>query len=87
MSVAETDPVRGKESTLNLDVYGRSCADDDPVWVGAYLHTNQYLEGPTLQVVLNRQRRRRESPAKVGRGGLSRREWRRKQAAERTQRE
>jgi len=34
-----------------------------------------------LQVALNRQRRRRESPLKAGRGGLSRREWRRRQSA------
>jgi len=72
------DPIPGKQSTLNLDTYGRSCADDDPVWVGDYLHTNGYMPGVRLQLALNRARRRRESPVKVGRGGLSRREWRKR---------
>jgi len=76
-----TQPVRGKESRLNLGVYGRSCADDDLEWVGDYLHTNEYMPGPRLQAALNRKRRRRESPGKAERGGLSRREWRRRQQA------
>ena len=70
-----TQLVRGKESRLNVGVYGPSCADSDLEWVGDYLHTNEYLSGPRLQLALNRQRRRRESPTKAGRGGLSRREW------------
>jgi hypothetical protein len=80
------EPIRGKQSSLGLDTYGRSCADDDMVWVGDYLHSNHYLTGARLQTALNRNRRRRESPAKAARGGLSRREWRRKQSAERAQR-
>jgi hypothetical protein len=79
------EPVRGKESSPNLGVYGRSCADADLEWVGDYLHTNEYLDGRRLQAVLNRLRRRRQSPAKAGRGGLSRREWKRTKAAERVQ--
>ena len=77
--MSEPQPVRGKGSDRNLDVYGRSCADDDINWVGEYLHTNGYLPGPRLQLALNRARRRRESPMKSGRGGLSRREWRERQ--------
>jgi len=77
------EPIRGKQSSLGLDTYGRSCADDDMVWVGDYLHSNEYLAGPRLQSALNRERRRRESPGKAERGGLSRREWRRRQSAER----
>jgi hypothetical protein len=78
-------PVRGKESRLNLGVYGQSCADDDMVWVGDYLHSNEYLDGPRLQTVLNRKRRRRESPTTAGRGGLSRRQWRRRESAQHAQ--
>lgn len=74
--------VRGKASDLNLGVYGRSCADNDINYVGEYLHTNGYLPGPTLQLALNRARRRRESPVKAERGGLSRREWRRERSTE-----
>ena len=79
-------PIRGKQSSLGLDTYGRSCADGDLEWVGGYLHTNGYLPGLRLQAALNRQRRRRQSPAKAGRGGLSRREWRRREVAEGGQR-
>jgi hypothetical protein len=77
--VSEPQPVRGKRSDLHLDVYGRSCADGDVNWVGDYLHSNGYLPGPRLQLALNRARRQRESPPKAERGGLSRREWRRRQ--------
>jgi len=85
VSVPETNPVRGKESSLNLDVYSRSCADDDINFVSDYLHTNRYLPGARLQVVLNRQRRRRQCPAAAARGGLSRREWRRRHSPSTTQ--
>jgi hypothetical protein len=67
---------------LNLGIYGRSCADGDLGFVGDYLHTNEYLAGRRLQVVLNRQRRRRQSPSRAGRGGLSRREWKLTRATE-----
>lgn len=77
--MSEPRPVCGKTSDLGMDVYSRSCADDDIEWVGAYLHTNEYLPGRRLQSALNQQRRRRQSPTKVGRGGLSRREWRERQ--------
>jgi len=73
------EPVRGKQSSLGVDTYGRSCADGNLVWVGDYLHTNEYMRGLRLQSVLNRQRRRRQSPSKADRRGLSRREWRLRQ--------
>jgi len=76
------EPIRGKQSSLGLDTYGRSCADDDMVWVGDYLHSNHYLTGARLQTALNRKRRRRESPAKAERGRLSRREWKTMRSAE-----
>jgi hypothetical protein len=79
VSVPEMNPIRGKEPRPDVGTYGRTCADGDLEWVGNYLHTNKYLSGRRLQLALNRQRRRRESPAKAGRGGLSRREWRRRQ--------
>ena len=82
MSVSEADRVRGKESALNLDTYSRSCADDDLAWVGDYLRTNRYLSGSRLQSALNQKRRRRQSPVKAERGGLNRREWRRRRKAE-----
>jgi hypothetical protein len=77
VSVSEPQPVRGKQSGLDLGVYGKSCADDDANFVSDYLHTNGYLQGPRLQLALNRALRRGQLPAKVGRGGLSRREWKR----------
>jgi hypothetical protein len=76
------EPVRGKERIPNLGMYGPSCADGNPLWVHDYLHTNGYLSSRPLQSVLNRQRRRRQSPPNTLRGGLSRRQWGRKQKAE-----
>lgn len=78
-------PVRGKERIPNLGVYGPSCADGNLLWVHDYLRTNGYLSGPPLQSALNRERRRREAPTKAGRGGLSRREWKRRQLGQRVQ--
>jgi hypothetical protein len=56
-------------------------ADADVVRASDYLHSNLYTAGPQLQGALNRARRRRQSPPKVDRGGLSRREWERRRAA------
>ena len=81
MSVPEMNPVRGKEPRPDIGTYGRTCADGDLEWAGDYLHTNRYLPGLRLQTVLNRNRRRRESPTKAERGGLSRREWKRMRSA------
>ncbi len=64
------NPVRGKERIPNLGVFGPSCADGNLLWVHDYLRTNGYLPG------------RRRSPTKAERGGLSRREWGRKQKTE-----
>jgi len=75
------EPVRGKDPGPGAGTYGVTCADDNLEWVGDYLHTNGYLSGARLQLALNRQRRRRGSPAKAGRGGLSRREWKRMRSA------
>jgi hypothetical protein len=75
VSVPETNPVRGKDPRPDVGTYARTCADGDLVWAGDYLHTNRYLPGLRLQAVLNRQLRQRQSPTKAGRGGLSRREW------------
>lgn len=73
-----TEPVRGKERRPNLGVYGPSCAHANLLWVADYLHTNGYLPGRPSQSALNRERPRRQSPPKALRGGLSRREWRRR---------
>ena len=75
--MAKPEPVRGKEPRPDVGSYGRTVADDNIKWAGDYLHTNEYLAGPTLQAALNRMRRRREMPGKAGRGGLSRQQWRR----------
>jgi len=79
--VSAAPPVRGKEPKPGLGTYSRTLADGDVAWAGDYLHTNGYLPGLRLQTVLNRNRRRRQAPTQEGRGGLSRREWRRGQAA------
>jgi len=87
VSVPETHPVRGKKSVPNLGVFSRSCADDEIEWVSDYLHSNHYLPGARLQAALNRQRRRRQCPTTAERGGLSRREWRRRHSPSKTQAE
>jgi hypothetical protein len=74
------EPVRGKDPRPDVGTHSLTCADDDLARVGDYLHSNAYLPGPHLQTALNRRRRRRQSPDKAGRGGLSRREWKRMQA-------
>jgi hypothetical protein len=78
-------PVRGKDPRPDIGTFSRTCADGDLVWVGDYLHANEYMPGSRLQAVLNRMRRRRESPTKAERGGLSRREWKRRQLGQRLQ--
>ncbi len=74
---------RGETSDLDLDSYSRPCADCNSERVGNYLRANRYLDGRRLQAALGHQRRRRQSPAKAGRGELSRRQWQRIRCQER----